>query len=123
MADLKCTKPVMLYFYWPEDDAQSKDKNVANQVRRCKLMDKILSSEEVRRVSVRFHCFRCNLKEVSDDLKKKHKVKHAPWILFFDVKGRRVWRLTNSKAKPAGLAKKMAQIAARCKKLLDKKAK
>ncbi len=120
MADLKGTKPIMLYFYLPEEDADVADKNIANQVRRCKLMDKLLEEEIIRRASVLFHCFKCNINDVSDKLKKKYKLKIVPKVLFFDVRGKKVWRLTNTKAKPKGVAKKMVQIAAACKRLLKK---
>ena len=58
LSDLKGTKPVMLYFHLPEEDADIDDKDIANQVRRCKLMDEILDTEDVRRASVLFHCFK-----------------------------------------------------------------
>jgi hypothetical protein len=121
MGDLKGTKPIMIYFFWPDEDEESEDKKIANQVRRCKLMEEnILSSEEVRRASVGFHCFKCNLKELSEELKKKYKLTRAPKILFFDVKGKKAWQLTSTKAKPKRVAKKMVEIALRCKKILEK---
>jgi hypothetical protein len=48
MSDLEGTRPIMLYVYWPEEDAESDDEEIANQVRRCGLMDEILDAEEVR---------------------------------------------------------------------------
>ena len=120
MGDLEDTKPVMIYFFWPEEDAESDDKDIANQVRRCVLMDEILADEMVRRASVLFHCFRCNAKELSEDLKSEYKIKVVPKVLFFDTKGRKVWQLTSTKAKPKGIAKKMCGIAATCKKLNGK---
>jgi len=121
MGDIKETKPVLIYFYWPEEDAESTDKNIANQVRLSKLMeDNILSSEEFRRASLCFHCFKCNIKDdVDDQLKTKYRLKVAPKILFFDVRGSKVWQLTSTKADPEGVAKKMAQIAAASKSIID----
>ncbi len=116
-------KPILIYFYWPQEDANSDDQRIANQVRRCKLMDEILASKALRSACVLFHCYKCNMKDLCDDLKKKYKLKLVPKILFFDVKGRKVWRLTSTKAKPAGIARKMAQIAADSKALLKKKSK
>jgi hypothetical protein len=124
MGDIQGTKPVMIYFYWPDEDEESDDKNIANQVRRSKLMDEILTAEEIRRASTLFHCFKCNAKELSDELKKKYKIKTVPKILFFDVKGKKVWQLTSTKAKAKGVAKKMIAIAAAaCKKTVDKSGK
>lgn len=112
---LEDTKPIMIYFFWPDEDADSDDKDIANQVRRCVLMDEILTHEMVRRASVLFHSFKCNAKELSDELKKAYKITIVPKVLFFDVKGRKVWQLTSTKAKPEGIANKMASIAAKCK--------
>jgi hypothetical protein len=95
MGDLKGTKPIMIYFFWPDEDEESEDKKIANQVRRCKLME-------------------------SEELKKKYKLTRAPKILFFDVKGKKAWQLTSTKAKPKRVAKKMVEIALRCKKILEK---
>ena len=120
MGELVGTKPVMLYFYWPEEDADSKDEDIANQVRRCKLMDELLAAEAVRSASVLFHSYKCNIKEVNADLKRRYKLKIVPKVVFFDVKGRKVWHLTSTKAKPDGVAGKMAELAAQSKKLLKK---
>jgi len=121
MSDLSDDKPVMIYFFWPDEDEESEDKNIANQVRRCKLMDEILTNEEIRKASTLFHCFKCDAKELSDKLKSKYKIKTVPKVLFFDVKGRKLWQLTSTKAKPKGVAKKMIDIAAKCMKLTSKK--
>ena len=83
-------------------------------------MDELLEEEIVRRASVLFHCLKCNINDVSEELKKKYKLKLVPKVLFFDVRGKKVWQLTNTKAKPKGLARKMVQIAAECKKLLKR---
>jgi thioredoxin-related protein len=83
-------------------------------------MDEILSHEEIRRVSILFHCFKCNAKELSDNLKKTYKIKTVPKVLFFDVKGKKSWQLTSTKAKPKSIAKKMKAIAANFKKRADK---
>ena len=120
MGDFKGTKPVMLYFHLPEEDADMDDKDIANQVRRCKLMDELLEEEIVRRASVLFHCLKCNINDLSEELKKKYKLKLVPKVLFFDVRGKKVWQLTSTKAKPEGIAKKMVRIAAVCKKLVER---
>lgn len=122
LADLKGTKPIMIYFYWPAEDAQNEDKNMANQVRRCKLMDDILSSEEVRKASLNFHCFKVNLKELSKEFREKYGVAYAPKVKFFDVKGatRRTWQITTVKIKPEKVAKRMDLIVAECKRMLEK---
>lgn len=121
MSDLNGDKPVMIYFFWPDEDEESDDKNIANQVRRCKLMDEILTNEDIRKASTLFHCFKCDAKELSDKLKSKYKIKVVPKVLFFDVKGRKLWQLTSTKAKPKGVSKKMIDIAAKCMKLTSKK--
>ena len=51
---------------------------------------------------------------------KKYKLKLVPKVLFFDVRGKKVWQLTSTKAKPEGIAKKMVRIAAVCKKLVER---
>ena len=101
-----------------KEDADSNNEEIANQVRCCKLMDEILATEELRSACVLFHCYRCSIKDVSDGLKREYKLTLVPKIIFFDVKGRKVWRLTTTKAKPDGIARKMAQIAADSKLLL-----
>jgi hypothetical protein len=115
MSDLEGTRPVMLYVYWPEEDEENSDEEIANQVRRCKLMDEILDAEAVRRASVEFHCFKCSIKDMSDQLKGEYKITLVPKVLFFDVKGRKVWQLTSTSAKADGVARKMVQIASDCR--------
>ncbi len=121
MDDVKETEPVLIYFYWPSEDL-SDDKNITNQMRRCKLMEEnILSSEDFRREAAKFHCYKCDNKTLDDVLKKKYKVKLAPKVLFFDVKGKKLWQLTSTSAKPARVAKKMRSIVARCERMLKNK--
>jgi hypothetical protein len=120
MSDKQATKPIMIYFFWPDEDEDSEDKKIANKVRRCKLMDKIFEDEVIRKVSVKFHCYKCNAKELSEELKKKYKITLVPKVLFFDVKGKKVWQLTSTRAKPKSIAKKMVAIIARCQKQLKK---
>jgi hypothetical protein len=119
MDEIKETKPVMLYFYWPQEDTD--DEKIGNMIRRCDLMEEnIFSHEEVRRATLRFHCRKCNLKEdMSDELRKKYKVVMAPKVLFFDVRGKKVWQLTSTKANPEGVAKKMNKIADKSEELLE----
>ena len=56
---------------------------------------------------------------MGEELKKKYKLTIVPKVLFFDVKGRKVWQLTSTKAKPEGVAEKMNKIAATCKKMIE----
>jgi len=69
MSDKKSTKAILVYFYWPEEDNDNED--IQNMIRRCKLMDKILEEEAIRRASVKFHCFKCSFKDMSEELKKQ----------------------------------------------------
>jgi hypothetical protein len=116
LSDKKATKPVLIFFYWPEEDTD--DASIKNSIRKCGLIEKIFEDEAVRRASVKFHCLKCDFKKMSEELKKKYRLKVVPKILFFDVKGKRIWQLTNVKASPSGVAKKMNSIAAKCDKLL-----
>lgn len=118
MSDKKSTKAILVYFYWPEEDNDNED--IQNMVRRCKLMDKILEEEAIRRASVKFHCFKCSFKDMSEELKKKYKLTVVPKVLFFDVRGKKVWQLTSTKASAEGVAGKMEKIAAACQKILEK---
>ena len=89
-------------------------------IRRCMLFEKnIFSTKEVRKASTLFHCLVCDFSKMSEQLKKKYKLTLVPKVLFFDVKGRKVWQLTSTKAKPSGVAKKMLKIASSSKKLLE----
>jgi hypothetical protein len=119
LAGLEGTKPLMLYFYWPEEDASSDDEEIANQVRRCKLMDEILDAEPVRRASAEYHSFKVNVKDLGEAYKDEYKITFAPKIIFFDVKGRKVWQLTSTSAKAEGVAKKMVEITVACKRMLQ----
>ena len=104
------TKPVMIYFYWPEEDAEDTDKDIANMARRSVLMDEILTHEDIRRASVNYHCFKSNAKGLLALHKSEYNLKIVPKVLFFDTKGKKVWQLTNTKANPTGVAKKMEKI-------------
>ena len=118
MESLKDTSPVMLYFYLPDEETENAD--ILNMIRNCRLMEEnVFAHEAVRKVSVNFHCFKCDFKELSDTLKKKYGVKIVPKAIFFDVRGKKVNQLTNSKADPEDLAKKMNSIVAECKKMLN----
>ena len=117
LADKKATKPILMFFYWPEEDTD--DEDIKNTIRKCGLIEKIFEDEEVRRASVKFHCYKCDFKKLSADLKKEYSLKVVPKVLFFDVKGKKVWQLTNVKASPEGVAKKMTSISAKCDKLLE----
>jgi thioredoxin-related protein len=114
----------MLYIFWPDEDAESDDKGITNQIRRCNQMEeKIFSSEEIRLASVDFHCLKCSVKEISDELKKEYKISLVPKVIFFDVRGKKAWQLTSYSSKPKSIAKKMNQIAKRSAKLLEKMSK
>lgn len=117
LADKKATKPVLIFFYWPDEDTD--DENIKNTIRKCGLFEKIFEDEAVRRASVKFHCYRCDFKKLSEELKAEYKLKVVPKVLFFDVRGSKVWWLTNIKASPEGVAKKMEQIAADSKSILE----
>lgn len=117
LSDKKATKPVLIFFYWPEEDTE--DEDIKNAIRKCGIIEKIFEDEAVRRASVRFHCYKCDYKKVSEELKKEYKLKTVPKVLFFDVRGKKVWQLTNVKASPEGVASKMTSIAANCDKLLE----
>ena len=117
LSDKKATKPILLFFYWPEEDTD--DEDIKNTIRKCGLIEKIFEDEEVRRASVKFHCYKCDFKKMSEELKQEYSLKVVPKVLFFDVKGQKVWQLTNVKASPEGVAKKMTSIAAKCDKLLE----
>lgn len=119
MSELESTKPVMIYFYCPEQD--SDDDDVKNMIRRCHLIaENVFADEAVRRASLKFHCRNCDFNEISDEVKKKYKLVVVPKVLFFDVCGRKVWQLTSTGAAPDGVAKKMDKIAAASAKLLEK---
>jgi len=109
----------MLFFYWPSEDAQADSEETAEQAERSMLMSEILSAEAVRAASTFFHCYKCNVKELDAKLKEKYRIRYAPKVLFFDVNGKKTWWLTNIKASPNGVAKKMAQIAFQSNKLLE----
>ena len=119
ISDLETTKPIMIYFYRPYEETS--DKKIQNMIRRCGLMEEnIFCHEAVRRASVKFHCLWCNFRDdLGEDLRNKYKVTIAPKVLFFDVKGRKVWQLTSTNAKPKGVAGKMNKIAATCKKMIE----
>ncbi len=117
LSDKKATKPVLIFFYWPEEDTD--DENIKNSIRKCGLFEKIFEDEAVRRASTKFHCCKCDFKKLSEELKKEYRLTVAPKILFFDVRGKKVWQLTNVKASPEGIAKKMNSISANCDKLLE----
>ncbi len=117
LSDKKATKPVLIFFYWPEEDTD--DADIKNSIRKCGLFEKIFEDEAVRRASAKFHCYKCDFKKLSSELKTAYKLKVVPKVLFFDVRGNKVWWLTNVKASPAGVAKKMDSIAADSKRILD----
>jgi hypothetical protein len=117
LSDMKATKPVLIFFYWPDENTDNEE--VKNTIRKCGLIDKIFEDEAVRRASVKFHCCRCDFKKMSEELKSQYGLKVVPKVLFFDVKGVKVWQLTNVKASPEGVAKKMDSIAAKCEKQLE----
>ena len=117
LSDKKATKPVLIFFYWPEEDTD--DESIKNTIRKCGLIDKLFEDEAVRRASVKFHCLKCDFKNMSEELKNEHGLKIVPKVLFFDVKGKKLWQLTNVKASPEGVAKKMNSIAEKCDKLLE----
>lgn len=108
---------MLIFFYWPGEDTD--DENIKNTIRKCGLIEKIFEDEEVKRASVKFHCCKCDFKKLSEELKKEYRLKVVPKVLFFDVRGKKVWQLTNVKASPEGVAKKMNSISAQCDKLLE----
>ena len=120
IASMKESKPLMLYFFHPDEETDNEDTK--NMIRRCGIMDEeILGSEDVRRASLGFHCLKCNWKDdMGEELKKKYKITLVPKVIFFDVRGKKVWQLTSTKANPKGIAKKMDKIAIASKKLIEK---
>ncbi len=117
IADLKLTRPVVIFFYITDDGTPATKK----EVEKCnQLRENVLSDEDFISAAEDFAWFKVDATKLSGPLKKKYRVTSAPAVVFFDCTGKRLYRLTNPRQKVKTLVKKMASFVVKSEKAKDK---
>ena len=96
----KKKEPIMIYFYYPEpaEGEKKPKKSELKMIKYCEMMEKeLFGDNSFKEIADEFICVKVNFKTFHKDLKKKYKVKYAPYILIFDCLGEKVGKIDNPK--------------------------
>jgi len=100
-------KPILLYFYWPEDKA-SKSRA---QYRDCQKMNKLLFEDpDVKDELSKLDCYKVNLSILSKELKKQYKIKSAPTLIFIDPTGKVLKKSSSTRTKPSRMVRLIKSV-------------
>jgi thioredoxin-related protein len=120
-------KPMVFFFYWPEEDAKSKDadKDEKSQAEKTKHLKKAFNNSSVTKQLERFYCFKIDVKELKsfgkpgESYLSKYKIRKAPVLVIYDFKGNRLMSISG-KQESKVLARKLKMGADKSDRLLKK---
>lgn len=113
-ADCKMDKPVVIYFYWPDEGKMEK-----TAVACSKFEKGLAEAANLQSALSSFGCYKCNAKDLDKKLVSKYSAK-APVIVVFDATGKKVYNFNKASKSDKTVAKKMESIKKASDKAVEK---
>jgi len=116
LKDMAGEKPLVIFFYWPEEDKESGDAKLRHKAELSEKMAKMLAEPELRKYRDDCVWVRVNAKsmEGKKTLARKYGVSGFPSILLVDIEGHGYWRTISPNIKSRYFAKKLKALVKRC---------
>jgi hypothetical protein len=113
-AEMKGQKPIMIYFFWPEEE------KVSTAGKACAAFERQLAAAKgFAAVSERFARFTCDANALDKKLRSLY-APTAPRLVVFDPTGKRLAAITRFPSSEKVLVKKFEAVAKACEKQIAK---
>ncbi len=104
IADLKLTRPVIIFFFTTDDGTETTKK----KAEKCAgLQANVLNKPEFISLAEEFVQFKVHVALLNEPLEKKYKATSIPAVVFFDCTGKRLYSFKNPKLELKTILKKM----------------